>query len=93
MIGHGNGDGVHVGILQNAAEVLHALGLALLLLGDRRDAFGDGPAVHVADIANLGVGQGQIARDVVHSAAVAADDGDHHLFIRALCGAQRDGAA
>ena len=93
VIGRGNGNGVHVGIIQDAAEVFHALGLSLLLLGDGSDAFLDSAAVHVADVANLGVGQGQITGDVGHPAAVAADDGDHDLLVRALGGAQRDGAA
>ena len=69
------------------------MGLRLLLLGDGGDAFLDGAAVHVADVADLGVGQGQVAGDVGHAAAVAADDADHDFLVRARGGAQRAGIA
>jgi hypothetical protein len=84
VIRRGNGNGVHVGIIQDAAKVLHSLWRALLLFGDGSYAFLDGPAVHVTDVANLGVRQSQIAGDMIHPAAIATDDGDHDLLVRAL---------
>src|ERR1035441_7496113 len=84
VIGRGNRNGVHVSIIQDTTKVLHSLGLALLLLGDGSDAFLDRAVVHVADVADLCVGQGQITGDVVHPAAITADYGDHDLLVWAL---------
>ncbi len=62
------------------------------MVASRGDPFFDGAAVHVADVANLRVGQRQVAGDVIHAARVAADYGHNDLFVRAPGGAQRTGA-
>ncbi len=93
VIGRGNGNGVHVGLIQDGAEVLHALGFPLPASWRRRRRLFHSAAVHVADVADLGVGQGEVTGDVGHAAGVAADDGDHDLLVGALGRAHRGGAA
>src|ERR1051326_835017 len=56
VVRYGDRNGIDVFVLQKFPEIFYALRFALLLLRNQRDAAFHGPAIHVADVANLDVG-------------------------------------
>src|SRR6266545_3788348 len=83
MVRRGDGQNVHRFVLQDLAKILHPLRFFLLLAADGIRAFVKGAAVHVADIADFDVGQGEITPDVIHAATVGPHDSHDDFFVGA----------
>src|SRR5436190_3482574 len=93
MIRSSYGNGVHIRVVQDAAEVFNTLRFSLLLFRDGGDAFFNRAAIHIANVGDLSIRLREVTADVSHAAAVAADDSNEDFFVRAFGRAQRTRAA
>ncbi len=91
VVWRGDGDRVHVLVVEDLAEVLDALRRLLglvLLLGDGVEGALKAPVVHVTQVGDLDLGQAEAGLDVVEAAA-QPDHADHQPLAGGVGGAEQ----
>ena len=81
VVGRGDEHHVHVLAVEDAAEVLHRVGLLAALLLANLDALGDPRVVHVADDDAIDFGVEEEAFEVALAHAAAADEPEPDLLV------------